>query len=402
MHSSLPSMGILMKPAQSDFVKKFYVVGVNFQKTDTQHRSKFSITSAKNEEAYTQSSACLEHFLILSTCNRTEIYGFAPCEYVLLAFMKSLSGATHEEISANAYIKEGDEAVRHLLTVASGLDSQIPGDYEIISQIRKAFQLSKDAGKSNGFIERVVNHANQISKAIKNSTAFSDGTVSVSYAVVQQVKKIMEDENLRKICVVGLGKMGHNTLKYLRQHVPDAKITLVNRDETKLNEIASANQLDAFPFRSLADAVKENEIVIVATGVADPILNVSHVKGSSVKYIFDLAMPRNVHEDLYQSNEIKIFDVDQISSLINETLDKRLAEIPKVKAIVQAKAQEFFDWQERRKSRTTTPLKYEQFLPHVIGSTENSHTRQHTCFMADQCCEGKPGKAWLPVQAYSA
>jgi glutamyl-tRNA reductase len=395
-------MGILERQVQSDFVKKFYMVGINFQKTDTEQRSRFSIPSAKNEEAYTQSSACLEHFFILSTCNRTEIYGFAPCEYVLLAFMKSLSSATHAEISANAYIKEGDEAVKHLLTVASGLDSQIPGDYEIIGQIRKAFQLAKSSGRSNGYIERVVNQANQISKAIKNSTAFSDGTVSVSYAVVQQMKKIMESENLNKICVVGLGKMGHNTLKYLMQHMPNAAITLVNRDETKLNEIASANQLNSFPFRSLADAVKDNEIVIIATGVAEPILDSSHVIGSSVKYVFDLAMPRNVHPDLYQSKEIKVFDVDQISSSVSDTLDKRLAEIPKVKAIVQAKAQEFFDWQERRKSRTTTPLKYEQFLPHVIGSTENSHTRQHTCFMADQCCEGKPGKAWLPVQAYSA
>jgi len=395
-------MGILAKPAQSDFVKKFYVVGVNFQKTDTQHRSKFSITSAKNEEAYTQSSACLEHFLILSTCNRTEIYGFAPCEYVLLAFMKSLSGASHSEISANAYIKEGDEAVKHLLTVASGLDSQIPGDYEIIGQIRKAFQHSKNSGKSNGFIERVVNQANQISKAIKNSTAFSDGTVSVSYAVVQQVKKIMERESLRKICVVGLGKMGHNTVKYLMQHMPDASVTLVNRDELKLKEIASANQLESFPFGSLGDAVKENEIVIIATGVAEPILKFHHVKGTSIKYIFDLAMPRNVAAEVYQLDEVKVFDVDQISALVNNTLDKRLAEIPRVKEIVQAKAQEFFDWQERRKSRTTTPLKYEQFLPHVIGPTENSHARQHTCFMADQCCEGKSEKAWLPVQAYSA
>jgi len=395
-------MGILAKPAQSDFVKKFYVVGVNFQKTDTQHRSKFSITSAKNEEAYTQSSACLEHFLILSTCNRTEIYGFAPCEYVLLAFMKSLSGASHSEISANAYIKEGDEAVKHLLTVASGLDSQIPGDYEIIGQIRKAFQLSKNSGKSNGFIERVVNQANQISKAIKNSTAFSDGTVSVSYAVVQQVKKIMERESLHKICVVGLGKMGHNTVKYLMQHMPDASVTLVNRDELKLKEIASANQLESFPFGSMGDAVKENEIVIIATGVAEPILKFHHVKGTSIKYIFDLAMPRNVAAEVYQLDEVKVFDVDQISALVNNTLDKRLAEIPRVKEIVQAKAQEFFDWQERRKSRTTTPLKYEQFLPHVIGPTENSHARQHTCFMADQCCEGKSEKAWLPVQAYSA
>ena len=241
-------MGILMKAENLDFVKKFYVVGVNFQKTDSQHRSKFSITTAQNDDAYRQSSSCLEHFMVLSTCNRTEIYGFAPCEYVLMAFLKSLSGASREEISANTYVKEGDDAVSHLLTVASGLDSQIPGDYEIIGQIRKAFQLSKDAGRSNGFIERVVSHANQISKAIKNSTIFSDGTVSVSYAVVRQVKVIMEREDLRKICIVGLGKMGHNTLKYLRQHIPNADIKLVNRDETKLNEIAAANQLAAFPF----------------------------------------------------------------------------------------------------------------------------------------------------------
>lgn len=395
-------MGILSRPGQAEFVKKFYVVGVNFQKTDTQHRSKFSITSAKNEEAYNQSSACLEHFLILSTCNRTEIYGFAPCEYVLLAFLKSLSGATHAEISANAYIKEGDEAVKHLLTVASGLDSQIPGDYEIISQIRKAFQLSKVSGRSNGFIERVVNQANQISKAIKNATAFSDGTVSVSYAVVQQVRKIIAQEGLSKICVVGLGKMGHNTLKYLMQHVPAASISLVNRDEVKLNEVAAANQLNSYPFRSLSEAVRESEIVIIATGVAEPILKLNHVKETPVKYIFDLAMPRNVDADVYELQEVRVFDVDQISAMVNDTLDKRLAEIPKVKAIVQAKAQEFFEWQERRKSRTTTPLKYEQFLPHVITPIENSHARQLSCFMANQCCEGKPGKAWLPVQAYSA
>jgi glutamyl-tRNA reductase len=395
-------MGILERPAQPDFVNKFYLVGVNFQKTDTQHRSLFSITSAKNEEAYTQSSPCLQHFMILSTCNRTEIYGFAPCEYVLLAFMKSLSGATHEEISSNFYIKEGDEAVKHLLNVASGLDSQIPGDYEIIGQIRKAFQLSKNSGKSNGFIERVVNQANQISKAIKNSTAFSDGTVSVSYAVAQQVRRIMETEKLRKVSVVGLGKMGHSTLRYLLQHVPDAKITLVNRDETKLNEIASANQLSSFPFSSLDEAVRESEIVVIATAVPEPILLLDHIKGTSVKYVFDLSMPRNVHADVYQSKAVKVFDVDQISSSVINTLDKRLAEIPKVKAIVQAKAQEFFDWQERRKSRTTAPQKYEQFLPNVISSIENSDTRQHTCFMADQCCKGEPGKAWLPVQAYSA
>ncbi len=163
-----------------------------------------------------------------------------------------------------------------------------------------------------------------VSKTIKNTTAFSDGTVSVSYAVVQQVKKIMDRENLRKICMVGLGKMGHNTLKYLLQHTPDAKVTLVNRDEKKLEEISSANQLKAIPFNDLAEAVRESEIVIIATGVAEPILHLNQVKGTTVKYIFDLAMPRNVGPEVYALDEITVFDVDQISATVNETLDKRL------------------------------------------------------------------------------
>jgi len=395
-------MGILDKKAFADFGRKFYAVGVNFQKTNTQHRSKFSITTAQSNEAYGQSSACLEHYLILSTCNRTEIYGFAPCEYVLLSFLKKLSGASHSEISESIYIKEGDEAVNHLLMVASGLDSQIPGDYEIIGQIRTAFQQSKNFGRSNGFIEKVVNQAILVSKTIKNSTAFSDGTVSVSYAVVQQVKKAMMSEQIRKICVVGLGEIGHNTLKYLLQHTPDAEITLVNRDEKKLSEIASTHQLKSYPFASLAQAISENEIIIMATGVAQPVLHLDHVKNTSVKYIFDLSMPRNVDAEVYQHSSVKVFDVDQVSATVNETLDKRLSEIPKVKMIVEAKAQEFFDWQERRKSRTTSPATYEQFYYNVSADTTNSHARQRSCFMANQCCEGKPGAAWLPVQSYSA
>lgn len=400
--SSLPFKGILMQGHTHGFTKKFYAIGVNFHKTDTQQRSKYSITTAQITETYQQSSPCLEHYLILSTCNRTEIYGFAPCEYVILSFLKSLSGVSHEEIKAHTFIKEGDEAIKHLLTVASGLDSQIPGDYEIIGQIRNAFQLSKNLGRSNGYIEKVVNQAVLVSKTIKNTTAFSDGTVSVSYAVVQQVRQAMERENLRKICVVGLGKMGHNTLKYLLQHTPDAQITLVNRDEKKLEEVATANQLKAIPFSSLTEAVRESEIVIVATGVDEPILHLNQVKGTSVKYIFDLAMPRNVAPDVYNYDEVKVFDVDQISATVNDTLDKRLAEIPKVKAIVQSKAQEFFDWQERRKNRTSAPAAYEQYKPHVIARSTNSYPRQFACFMADQCCDGKPDTAWLPMQAYSA
>jgi glutamyl-tRNA reductase len=212
----------------------------------------------------------------------------------------------------------------------------------------------------------------------------------------------MEGNQLRKICVVGLGEMGHNTLKYLLQHTPNAEIVVVNRDEKKLLEIATSYNLKSFSFAQMPEAIRGSEIVIMATAVPEPVLRLDHIAGSQVHTIFDLSMPRNVCSEVYEQGDVTVWDVDQISTSVHNTLDKRLAEIPKVKAIVQEKTREFFDWQERRKKRTTVPLKYEQFLPHAITSIENSHSRQHTCFMADQCCEGKPGKEWLPVQAYSA
>jgi glutamyl-tRNA reductase len=380
------------------------MAGVSFKKTDTEHRSKFSITPEQSISAYGQSSNCLQHYFILSTCNRTEIYGFAPCEYVLLAFIQSLSGASKDEVGQHAYVKEGDEAIEHLLHVAAGLDSQIPGDYEIIGQIRNAFQSSKKSGRSNGFIERVVNQANQVSKAIKNNTAFSDGTVSVSYSVAKQIAKIAESEGLKKICVIGLGKIGHGTLRYLKQQMPQAEITLVNRDEQKLENFGRQYNSATFPFPSLDEAVKESEIVIVATSVAKPILHLNQIKNTPVRYVFDLSMPRNVAEDVYQSEGVKVFDVDGISTSVNETLDKRLAELPKVKAIVKEKAHEFFEWQERRKLRTTNPEPAEKLLipTHVTSRNDHSHTHQSTCFMADQCCEVATAPNWLAHAARSA
>ncbi len=395
----------------SALLHKFYVAGVSFKKTDTAQRSKFSITPEQAVQAYGQSSNCLEHYLVLSTCNRTEVYGFAPCEYVLLSFIQSLSGASQEEVAQHAYVQEGDAAIEHLLHVASGLDSQIPGDYEIIGQIRNAFQTSKKSGRSNGFIERVVSQANQVSKAIKNNTAFSDGTVSVSYSVAKQVASIMKTQGLRKVCVIGLGKIGHGTLRYLKQQVPEAEIILVNRDEQKLIDFGMQYNSLTFSFLSLDAAVKESEIVIVATSVAEPVLHLSQIENTRVRYVFDLSMPPNVAEDVYQYKGVSVFDVDQISASVNETLDKRMAELPKVRAIVKEKARELFDWQERRRLRTTTPQwpagnpagHEKPLIPsHVIAHRENSHPHQRTCFMADQCCEVKVGSSWLARATRSA
>ena len=117
--------------------QKFFVAGISFKKTDFELRSKFAFSPGQCSSLYSViESHCFQHFFILSTCNRTEIYGFAPCEYVFLSLLQRHAKASSQEVSQHVYVKEGAKAVRHFLSVASGLDSQIPGDYEIISQIK--------------------------------------------------------------------------------------------------------------------------------------------------------------------------------------------------------------------------------------------------------------------------
>src|SRR5258706_7054136 len=206
------------QPGSCTNFNRLFVVGINFKKADVSHRNNYAISSARAKQAYAINvSDCLQHFFVLSTCNRTEIYGLVPCKYVLLHLLNSCCHGTLEEIHELGYVKEGDDAVEHFMTVAAGLDSQIPGDYEISSQIKTAFQLAKEQGKTNGYLERLVNQALQLSKIVKNTTSFSDGTLSVSYAVTQQIKKTAMDSPC--IALVGLGEIGLLTLKNLKTYL---------------------------------------------------------------------------------------------------------------------------------------------------------------------------------------
>ena len=143
----------------------FFVAGISFKKTDIRLRSKFAFAPDQCSTIYDKTDAdCSPNYFILSTCNRTEIYGFAPCKYVLSSFFKRHTNASPEEVNRYVYVKEGNDAVKHFLSVASGMDSQIPGDYEIIAQIKSSFQLAKVHQRTNGYLEKLFNFAMQASK----------------------------------------------------------------------------------------------------------------------------------------------------------------------------------------------------------------------------------------------
>jgi len=207
---------------------RFFVVGLSYKKTDLTYRSRFAFNHDECVETYRTAEGL---FFILSTCNRTELYGFGNHEESLKAILCKKGDCTQDVI----YIKSGEDAVSHFFKVAAGLDSQIPGDYEIIAQIKNSFLLAKQHSKTNGFMEKVFNYALQASKQIKNTTSFSDGTISVAFIVASQLSKM----DLRKVTILGAGDTGELMVRYLQKLNPKIQINLVNRDTTKLHVVAS-------------------------------------------------------------------------------------------------------------------------------------------------------------------
>jgi glutamyl-tRNA reductase len=330
---------------------RFFIAGINYKKTDAAIRSQFAILddqyAAINEAAI---SFGIKEFFIISTCNRSEIYGFADNASQLINLLCTQTEASAEKFSELAYIKQGIHAIEHLFEVAAGLDSQILGDYEIVGQIKKAAKIAKDFGCIDAFIERLINNVLQASKAIKNKTELSGGTVSVSFAAVQYIRENVKAVSSKRILLLGTGKMGSNTCKNIVDYLGTRKVTLINRTEDKAKHLAIELGLQSAPLEQLAEHIRLADIIITATNSAEPVILEQHLKGSGKKLIIDLSVPYNIEAAAQQLSNIKLVNVDELSKMKDETLSKRIAEVPKAKAIIAEHISEFMEWYKMRKN----------------------------------------------------
>lgn len=330
---------------------RFFIAGINYKKTDAAIRSQFAILddqyAAINEAAI---SFGIKEFFIISTCNRSEIYGFADNASQLINLLCTQTEASAEKFSELAYIKQGIHAIEHLFEVAAGLDSQILGDYEIVGQIKKAAKIAKDFGCIDAFIERLINNVLQASKAIKNKTELSGGTVSVSFAAVQYIRENVKAVSSKRILLLGTGKMGSNTCKNIVDYLGTRKVTLINRTEDKAKHLAIQLGLQSAPLEQLAEHIRLADIIITATNSAEPVILEQHLKGSGKKLIIDLSVPYNIEAAAQQLSNIKLVNVDELSKMKDETLSKRIAEVPKAKAIIAEHISEFMEWYKMRKN----------------------------------------------------
>lgn len=339
-----------MQATTSIDISNFYAIGINYKKFDAEVRGQFAI-SPKHYEAILQKASQydINELFILSTCNRTEIYGFAEDAMQLINLLCSETVGSIEIFLRSAYIKNSEAAVAHLFEVGAGLDSQILGDYEIIGQIKSAVRFSKEHGRTGSFIERLVNSVLQSSKAIKNQTALSGGTVSVSFAAVQYIKENITDIKSKNILLIGTGKIGRITCKNLVDYLETDNITLINRTEEKASVLAHELKLHHAAIEKMPELVNLSDIILVAINADEPVIMTSHLRGIKQKLIIDLSVPGSVEKSAEAISHIEIVNVDHLSKMKDETLSKRLAEVPKAKAIILEHISDFMDWYDMRK-----------------------------------------------------
>jgi glutamyl-tRNA reductase len=332
----------------------FYAIGLSYKKADAEIRGKFSLDdTAKTNLLVQAKSNGIESLIITSTCNRTEIYGFAQHPFQLIHLLCENSLGTVEEFQKYAYVYKQKEALYHMFRVGTGLDSQILGDFEIIAQLKNAFMESKKHNLANPYIERLVNSIIQASKKVKNETEISSGATSVSFAAVQYIFKNVESISNKNILLFGTGKIGRNTCENLVKHTKHDQITLINRTKDKAEKLAKKLNLIVKDYSDLQIELQKADVVVVATGAQNPTVDLDILNLKKPLLILDLSIPINVNENVKQNPLVTLVHLDNLSEITDETLENRKLYIPAAEEIITEVLTEFLTWSKGRKYAPT-------------------------------------------------
>ena len=334
-----------MTQTHQDFLSDFCLAGINYRKSDVVVRGKFSLTTEQCELLLNQ--VVEKHIpgaFVLSTCNRTEIYGISSSPQELIELLCLHTQGRIKDFIEQGYTHQGLQAVEHLFKMAAGIDSQIIGDHEILSQLKVATKFAKQHNCINNFLERIINFSIESSKRIKTETKLSSGTVSVSYAAIEIIKEKISDLNNKKILLLGTGKFGYNVAVNLKTYLPYCSLTFCNRTDEKAIELAEKTNAYFISYENLPATANAADVIIVSTSSETYTVLPGFFTKEKSRLILDLSIPQNVDPSVKTISGIELMNVDEISAILNKTINKRRAEIPKSLQIIKDTIGELKDW----------------------------------------------------------
>ena len=340
--------------------ESFKVLSLSHRKAavDVRELMHLSDQAASNLASNLNKILGLEEVLVLSTCNRTEIYFSSAVdrsmEVLRLLCMEKGIGNPLKYEHFFEYIDDEAAAVRHLFRVAMGLDSQVIGDLQISNQVKLAYAASAKLNLAGPFLHRLMHTIFHANKRVQQETPYRDGAASISYASAELAKELVNMHQQPSILVVGMGEMGRDVAKNLANSFD--RIALSNRTDAKAAVLAEEIGAEMVPHADLYQALKDHTVVISAVSGDTPIFRPEHFQGLAdfqQKFLIDLCVPRSVDPAVENIPGILVYDIDEIKTRTDETVSRRIAAIPAVEAIIDSEMSGFNLW---RKELSISPV----------------------------------------------
>jgi len=293
----------------------------------------------------------LQDLLVLSTCNRTEIYYSAeydqsPAIIEALGQIKGLPNVA-EYFPYFDVLDAHSEAVQHLFEVAMGLDAQVVGDLQISNQVKMAYQWSADEDAAGPFLHRLLHTIFFTNKRVQQETSFRDGAASTSYATLELVEELTADIANPRVLVVGLGEIGADVCRHFADSKVFTDVTLCNRTRSKADTLAAECNLKVLEFENLVQGLKDADVVVSSIAHTSPFFTREMVERLDVlnfKFFIDLSVPRSIEAEVENVPGVLVYNIDTIQSKASAALEQRLAAIPHVRAIIAESIAGLQDW----------------------------------------------------------
>lgn len=341
----------------------FRALGISYKSAPVDLREQVTLEEESNRKLLKNlgETLGLGEAIIISTCNRTEIYYSADSNrdediLSLLSIEKDLSYFKDFKSYFKSY--KGDAAINQLYRVSLGLESKVLGDIQISNQIKRAYQYAADEGMAGPFLHRLMHAIFYANKRVVQETAFRDGTASTAYAAVELVKQVVPNFEQPKVLLLGMGEIGENIAENLEG--VEAAIYLANRTWSKAKTLASRLGYHALSLEAALSGVADFDAIISTVAVEEPIITKEHLKSelSGQKLVIDLSVPRSVASEVDELPHVLLYNVDQIEEKTTQTLQERQNAIPAVEQILTDSVDEFHNWaREMEVSPTIQKLK---------------------------------------------
>ncbi|GGW75981.1 glutamyl-tRNA reductase [Alteromonas halophila] len=334
-------------------------LGINHKTAPVALREKVAFTPDSLVQALSslKSLEGVSESVIVSTCNRTELYINAEydCAGELLRWLSAFHQLCDDEIAKNSYVLTQNDAIAHIMRVASGLDSLILGEPQILGQVKQAFSDAKRSGMISSEFDKLFQHTFSVAKRVRSETDIGANAVSVAYAAVQLAKHIFAELPKRSVLLVGAGE----TIELVAQHLKEQgvqRLAVANRTVARATDLAAKLDADVYTLAQLPEHLKDFDIVISSTASQLPLIGKGMIekalrlRKNMPMFLVDLAVPRDIEAEVNELGDAYLYTVDDLQHIVQQNLANREQAAFEAEKLIAAQVADFLSWRQAQQS----------------------------------------------------